>query len=86
VGQISSLMIDIQSDIIDGFLSFAQIAQKHNVSLNWVNSAWDFLCEQETEIEQTAAHNHLERDHDEPYEHDLGDSWYDDQYDIDVEN
>jgi hypothetical protein len=31
---------------------------------------------------QMIAHDELERDHDEPYEPDYGDSWYDDQYDL----
>ena len=34
---------------------------------------------------QVLAHDELERDWDEPYEPDLGDSWYDDQYELDTD-
>ncbi len=34
---------------------------------------------------QVIAHDSLERDHDEPYEPDYGDSWYEDQYELDFQ-
>jgi len=83
MGQINSLMIDIQNDLIDNFLSFAQIAQKHKVPLNWVNSAWDMLCEQEADA---AGYGRNQLDHDDTYAVTVRDSWYDDQYELDVEN
>ena len=82
------LIIDIQEEIILGVLSFAEIAQKYEVPMSWVNQAWDILCEQEAEAEQffdQGFHDELERDHDEPYEPDYGDSWYDDQYELDAD-
>jgi hypothetical protein len=82
----SDLVIDIQNDILAGVLSFAEIAQKHEVPSSWVNEAWDLLCEQEAEAEQYAGyHDELERDHDEAYEPDYGDSWYDDQYELEAD-
>jgi len=82
------LIIDIQSDIVSGELSFQEIAQKHEVSLSWVNEAWEMLCEQEAHMAEHVAgyHDELERDHDEPYEPDYGDSWYEDQYDLDSQD
>ena len=68
-----NLVIDIQNDIRDGFLSFAEIAHKHEVPVSWVNEAWDMLCEQEAAAE-------VDQD-DEEYIPDP-DSWYEDQYDL----
>jgi len=31
------------------------------------------------------AHDHLERDHDEPYEPETNDNWYDEQYELDTD-
>lgn len=83
---VRDLIIDIQNDILAGVLNFSEIAFKHEVPLSWVNEAWDELCEQEAEAERFAGyHDELERDHDEPYEPDYGDSWYDDQYELDTD-
>ena len=68
-----NLTIAIQNDIRDGFLSFAEIAHKHEVPVSWVNEAWDMLCEQEAAAE-------VDQD-DEEYIPDP-DSWYEDQYDL----
>ena len=76
------LIIDIQNDILAGVLSFAEIAVKHEVPTSWVNEAWDLLCEQEAEAQANQSYDELERDHDEPYEPELNDSWYEDQYDL----
>lgn len=77
------LMIDLQDEIRLGILSFAEIAQKYEVPTSWVQEAWDELCEQEAEAEQFAGyHDELERDHDEAYEPDYGDNWYDEQYEL----
>jgi hypothetical protein len=77
------LMIDLQDEIRLGVLSFAEIAQKYEVPTSWVQEAWDELCEQEAEAEQFAGyHDELERDHDEAYEPDYGDNWYDEQYEL----
>jgi hypothetical protein len=75
-----NLTTAIQNDIRDGFLSFAEIAHKHEVPVSWVNEAWDDLCEQEM-LAETADYDHLERDSDEEYIPDP-DSWYEDQYDL----
>ena len=79
------LIIGIQEDIWVGVLSFREIALKHNVSIAWVNEAWDMLCEQEAEAEaEQFSHDHLERDHDEPYEPEDAylDASYEDRYDL----
>ena len=77
------LIIDLQEEIQLGVLSFAEIAQKYEVPTSWVQEAWDLLCEQEAEAERYAGyHDELERDHDEPYEPDYADSWYEDQYQL----
>ena len=83
----SDLMIDLQDEVRLGVLSFAEIARKYEVPVSWVQEAWDELCEQEAEAEQYAGHSYdeLERDHDEAYEPDYGDSWYDDQYELDTD-
>ena len=81
------LIIDIQEDIQLGALSFRSIAEKHLVPFSWVEEAWDLLCQQEAEAERFAGyHDELERDWDEPYEPDEGDSWYDDQYELDSQD
>lgn len=78
------LIIDIQDEIALGALSFAQIAQKYEVPVSWVQEAWDLLCEREADIEQPTYHDELERDWDEPYEPEdrYLDSSYEDQYDL----
>jgi hypothetical protein len=43
----SNLIVEIQEDIAIGVMSFKAIAEKHQVPLDWVNEAWDMLCEQE---------------------------------------
>lgn len=35
--------------------------------------------------EERALHDHLERDHDEPYEPETNDNWYDEQYELDTD-
>lgn len=35
--------------------------------------------------EERAYHDHMERDHDEAYEPELNDSWYEDQYELDTD-
>ena len=35
--KMNSLLIDIQEDLEDGVLSFAEIATKHEVPLQWVD-------------------------------------------------
>jgi len=47
-----SLVIDIQSDIELGVLSFRGIAKKHDVPMSWVIEAWEMLCEQENQENQ----------------------------------
>ena len=32
--------------------------------------------------EERTSHDHLERDHDEPYEPETNDNWYDEQYEL----
>lgn len=84
---IRNLIIDLQEEIQLGVLSFQEIARKYEVPTSWVNEAWDMLCEQEAEEERYAGYSHdeLERDHDEPYEPDYADSWYDEQYELDTD-
>lgn len=84
----SDIVIGIQEDIQLCSLSFLEIAQKHEVPLSWVNEAWEMLCEQEAEAERQfdqGFHDEMERDHDEQYEPDLTDSWYDEQYELDTD-
>jgi hypothetical protein len=38
MSKMSNLMIGIQDDLIAGRLSFAEIAEKHEVPLDWVDS------------------------------------------------
>ena len=86
MSKMSDLLIDIQDEIELGVLSFPQIARKYDVPLSWVTDTWEGLCEQEAEAEQYAGyHDELERDHDEAYEPDYGDSWYDDQYELEAD-
>ena len=58
--------------------------------------AYELVREQERKDEQEYmewreqeaaihAHDELERDHDEPYEPELNDSWYEDQYEVDTD-
>lgn len=85
---ISDLMIDLQDEIRLGALSFAEIARKYEVPASWVNEAWDELCQQEAEAEQffdQGFHDELERDWDEPYECEINDNWYDEQYEVDTD-
>lgn len=35
--------------------------------------------------EERAYHDHMERDHDEAYEPEINDSWYEDQYELDTD-
>ena len=35
--------------------------------------------------EEQAYHDHMERDHDEPYEPEVNDNWYDEQYEVDTD-
>jgi len=81
------LIIDLQNEILLGALSFREIANKYEVPVAWVDEAWDMLCEQEAEAEQYAGYSHdeLERDHDESYEPDYSDSWYDEQYELEAD-
>ena len=84
----SDIVIGIQEDIELGVLSFRAIAEKHDVPMSWVNEAWDMLCEQAAEAERQfdqGFHDELDRDHDEPYEPDVCDSWYDEQYELDTD-
>jgi hypothetical protein len=51
MSKMANLMIEIQEDIGAGVLSFAAIAKKHNVPMDWVDAAWDDLCEQYADAE-----------------------------------
>lgn len=81
----SDLMIDLQNEVRLGALSFQEIARKYEVPASWVQEAWDQLCEQEYAEEQSAYYDEFERDHDEPYEPDYGNDWYDEQYELDTD-
>lgn len=86
MSKMSDLLIDIQDEIQLGVLSFPQIARKYDVPLSWVTDTWEGLCEQEAEAERQfdqGFHDEFERDHDEQYEPDIGNSWYEDQYELD---
>lgn len=39
MARISSLIFDLQTDILEGTLSFQNIAAKHNVPVSWVDEA-----------------------------------------------
>ena len=42
-------------------------------------------CRRVAEEQQDVYYDELERDHDEQYEPDYGDSWYDDQYELEAD-
>lgn len=42
-------------------------------------------CQIVAEEQRDLYYDELERDHDEPYEPDLGDSWYEDQWELDAD-
>ncbi|MFM8758399.1 MAG: hypothetical protein ACKODS_02485 [Methylophilaceae bacterium] len=67
------LVIDIQTDIELGVLSFRAIAEKHDVHISWVNEAWDMLCEQAAEAESYEGERYF----------DINDNWYDEQFELD---
>lgn len=79
------LIISLQEELSLGVLSFSEIARKYEVPTSWVQEAWDLLCEQEEDIESPAYHDELERDWDEPYECEINDNWYDEQYEVDAD-
>lgn len=40
MSRMGDLMIDIQNDLNEGNLSFAEIAAKHNVPVSWIDETW----------------------------------------------
>ncbi len=40
MSKMSELIIDIQNDLIEGKLSFAEIAAKHRVPVSWIDETW----------------------------------------------
>jgi hypothetical protein len=48
MSKVSELNISIQEDIMDGRLSFAEIAAKHEVPLSWVDEVVGEMVEQES--------------------------------------
>ena len=54
MSKMANLMIEIQEDIGAGVLSFAAIAKKHNVPMDWVNAAWDGLVDIQQDIDAGA--------------------------------
>jgi hypothetical protein len=54
MSKMANLMIEIQEDIDAGVLSFAAIAKKHNVPMDWVNAAWDELVDIQEDIDAGA--------------------------------
>lgn len=54
------------------------------LSLESVNAELQELANEEREMdEQDFSHDELERDHDERYEHEINDDWYDEQFEVD---
>jgi hypothetical protein len=47
MSKVSELILSIQEDIMDGRLSFAGIAAKHEVPLSWVDEVAGEMVEQE---------------------------------------
>jgi len=85
MSRISDLEMDLQDEILQGELSYHQIAQKYDVPLSWVYEAAGMIIDDQHD--QGYHHDSLERDHDEPYEPEGGedsylDSSYEDQYDL----
>ncbi len=78
---IKNVMIEIQNDLIMGVLGFKAIAEKHGVSMDDVNVAWDDLCEQEAAMRQERDDEVYGGYEDKEYIPDP-DSWYEDQYDL----
>ncbi len=50
MSRMSELIIDIQNDLIEGKLSFAEIAAKHSVDASWVEDAWLEMDEAMSEL------------------------------------
>lgn len=50
MSKMSELIIDIQNDLIEGKLSFAEIAAKHNVPVSWIDEAWLEMDEAMSEL------------------------------------
>lgn len=50
MSKMSELMIDIQNDLIEGKLSFAEIAAKHSVPVSWIDETWLEMDESMSEL------------------------------------
>ncbi len=74
MSQLRDLVQDLQDEVERGELSFPEIANKYEVPLSWVYEAHESV---------QSFHDELERDHDERYEPDYDDPWYDEQYELD---
>ena len=48
MSKVSELILSIQEDIMDGRLSFAEMAAKHEVPLSWVDEVVGGMVEQES--------------------------------------
>lgn len=47
MSKMSDIVIQVQDEIRLGILGFGKIAEKYNVSLHFVNSVWEQMCEEE---------------------------------------
>ncbi len=50
MSKMGEMIIDIQNDLIEGKLSFAQIAAKYSVDASWVEDAWLAMDEAMNEL------------------------------------
>jgi len=48
MSKMSNLVLSIQEDILDGRLSFAEIATKHEVPVSWITEVYCEIIESES--------------------------------------
>lgn len=83
MARMKDLLIDIETAVASGESSDS-IATRLGLPHDWVQRiVFDFSVS----LQETAddSYDELERDHDEPYEPDLADSWYEDQFELDTD-
>ena len=75
MSRMSDLDIEMQ-EMLERGASVEDVASFFEVPIQWAEQAFANLLQ---------AHDELERDWDEPYESEINDNWYDEQYELDME-
>lgn len=75
MSRMSDLDIEMQ-EMLERGSSVEDVASYFEVPIQWAEQAFANLLQ---------AHDELERDWDEPYECEINDNWYDEQYELDME-